>query len=348
MPRKLVRGNTAVAEGAIHAGCRYYFGYPITPQNDIPEYLAAELPKVGGTFIQAESEIASINMMMGASAAGARVMTSSSGPGISLMQEGLSYMAGSELPAVVVCISRIGPGLGGIAPTQGDYKQATRGGGHGDYRTVVLAPSSVQEMFDLTIKLFELTDKHRNPGVLLCDAILGQMKEPAVIGERPQPVPQEKPWALRGAKGREPNLIKSLFLGDGEMETHNWKLFEKYERMRREDVMYEEMFTDDAEFLVVSFGSCARMTQSAIWKARETGLKAGLLRPITLYPFPGARLRELTERIKKVLTVEMNTGQMHDDVRLSVHGDVETFLHPRPGGGLPTPEEIAEKIRKCY
>ena len=210
MKPQMIKGNIAIAEGAIHAGCRYYFGYPITPQNDLPEYLSAELPKAGGTFIQAESEIASINMMMGASAAGARVMTSSSGPGISLMQEGLSYMAGSELPGVVVNIQRIGPGLGGIAHTQGDYFQATRGGGHGDYRTIVLAPASVQEMFSLTILAFELADKYRNPAVILADAILGQMKEPVMMGERRQLGHHEKPWSLTGAKGRAPSLIKSL------------------------------------------------------------------------------------------------------------------------------------------
>ena len=344
----MMRGNVALAEGAIHAGCRYYFGYPITPQNEIPEYLSAELPKAGGTFIQAESEIASINMMMGASAAGARVMTSSSGPGISLMQEGLSYMAGSELPGVVVNIQRIGPGLGGIAHTQGDYFQATRGGGHGDYRTIVLAPASVQEMFSLIIRAFELADKYRNPALLLADAILGQMKEPMKIGERPEPKYPEKPWLLTGAKGRAPNLIKSLYLGDGEMEAHNWKLYRKYEQLKDEDTMLEEMFTDDADFLAVAFGSCARVVQSAIWQARSEGIRAALLRPITLYPFPEKRLSEITRTVKKVLTVEMNTGQMVEDVRLSVQRDAEVFLHARPGGGVPTPEEILEQIKKYH
>lgn len=342
--REMVKGNIAIAEGAIAAGCMFYFGYPITPQNDIPEHLSARLPKVGGCFLQAESEIASINMLMGASAAGERAMTSSSGPGISLMQEGLSYMAGSQLPAVVVCIQRIGPGLGGIAPTQGDYKQATRGGGHGDYYTIVLAPNSVQEMFDLTIKAFELADKYRNPTILFADAILGQMKEPAAIGPRDSAA-TPKPWALTGLKGRSANLIKSLYLGDGEMEQHNLMLEAKYRRLAEEDTYYEEIDTDDAEILLVSFGSCSRMVMSAVWQAREEGIKAGLLRPITLYPFPKKRIGEITRRVKKVLTVEMNTGQMVDDVRLSSAGDAEVRLHARPGGGLPTPDEILERIR---
>lgn len=349
MEKTMLRGNVAIGEGAIHAGCRYYFGYPITPQNDIPEYLALELPKIGGTFMQAESEIASINMMLGASAGGARVMTSSSGPGISLMQEGLSYLAGSELPAVVVYIMRIGPGLGGIAPTQGDYKQVTRGGGHGDYYSIVVAPASVAEMFSLTIKAFELADKYRNPAIVLGDAILGQMKEPVLVGPRPaHPAMPEKPWCLTGAEGREPNLIKSLYLGDGEMEAHNWKLFEKYKKLREEDTMYEEVMLDDAEFAVVSFGSCARMALSAVRMARAEGLKVGLFRPITVMPYPSERLGELTRRVKKVLTVEMNTGQMVLDVKVSVQRDCDVFLHPRPGGGLPSPEEILEKIKSYY
>jgi len=351
MERMMMRGNEAIAEGAIRAGCRYYFGYPITPQNDIPEYLSRELPKIGGTFIQAESEIASINMLMGAAAAGARAMTSSSGPGISLMQEGLSYMAGSELPGLVVYISRIGPGLGGIAPTQGDYKQVTGGGGHGDYYTIALAPASVQEMFSLTRKAFELADKYRNPAVLLADAILGQMKEPVEIGPRPKDIKAdapEKKWLLNGNKGRESNLIKSLYLGDGEMEVQNWKLFEKYKKMKEDDTYYEEMETGDAKLLIVSYGSCSRMVQTGIEMAREAGMKVGLLRPISIFPFPEKAVAEATKRINKALVIEMNTGQMVRDVKVNADRAADVFLYARPGGGLPTPDDVLEQIKKYY
>jgi 2-oxoglutarate ferredoxin oxidoreductase subunit alpha len=344
----MMKGNVAIAEGALHAGCRYYFGYPITPQNDIPEYLSAELPKCGGTFVQAESEIASINMVLGASAAGARCMTSSSGPGISLMQEGISYLAGSELPAVIVYVSRIGPGLGGIAPTQGDYKQVTSGGGHGDYYSIVLAPSSVQEMFSLVQTCFDLADKYRNPAILLTDAILGQMKEPVIVGPRPEPKAQDKPWALTGNQGRSKNLIKSLFLGDGEMEVQNWKLVEKYNRLKAEDTMAEELWMDDAEFIIVAFGSCSRMVESSIRLARAQGLKVGLIRPITLFPFPEKLIYERTASIAKVLVVEMNTGQMVKDVKVNTHKNADVFFYGRPGGGMPTPEDILEKIKEFY
>jgi 2-oxoglutarate ferredoxin oxidoreductase subunit alpha len=348
MNRKMMKGNIAIAEGAIHAGCRHYFGYPITPQNDIPEYLSAELPKIGGVFVQAESEVASINMILGASAAGARAMTSSSGPGVSLMQEGISYLAGSELPAVIVDVSRTGPGLGGIAPTQGDYKQVASGGGHGDYYTIALAPASVQEMFELVQTAFDLADKYRNPAILLSDAILGQMKEPVVIGPRPEPKSVDKPWALTGNKGRSSNMIKSLFLGDGEMEVQSWKLADKYERLKDEDTIYEELWMDDAEFIIVSFGSCSRMVQSAIRLARDEGLKVGLIRPITIYPFPEKILKQRTESLNKVLVVEMNTGQMVKDVKISVSRNADVFLYARPGGALPTPLEILEQIKKYY
>ncbi|MBL0731389.1 MAG: 3-methyl-2-oxobutanoate dehydrogenase subunit VorB [Desulfosarcina sp.] len=348
MNRKMMKGNIAIAEGAIHAGCRHYFGYPITPQNDIPEYLSAELPKIGGVFLQAESEVASINMILGASAAGARAMTSSSGPGVSLMQEGISYLAGSELPAVIVDVSRTGPGLGGIAPTQGDYKQVASGGGHGDYYTIALAPASVQEMFELVQTAFDLADKYRNPAILLTDAILGQMKEPVVIGPRPEPKRQNKPWALTGNKGRSSNMIKSLFLGDGEMEVQNWKLADKYDRLKAEDTIYEELWMDDAEFIIVSFGSCSRMVQSAIRLARDEGLKVGLIRPITIYPFPEKIIKKRTESLNKVLVVEMNTGQMVKDVKISVSRNADVFLYARPGGALPTPLEILEQIKKYY
>jgi len=341
--RIMMRGSVALAEGALMAGCQYYFGYPITPQNDIPEYLSLRLPQQGGIFIQAESEVASINMLLGAAAAGARAMTSSSGPGISLMQEGLSYMAGSELPGLVVNITRIGPGLGGIAPSQGDYWQATRGGGHGDYRLIVLAPNSVQEMYDLTIKAFELSDKYRNPAMILGDAILGQMKEPVRLSD-PKIQHLDKPWALRGARGRGPQLIKSLYLKDGEMEKHNWHLQEKYRKLQDADTLVEAELEDAMDILVVSFGSCSRIVQSAVRLARGKGIRVGMIRPISLFPFPGKTIYEATQTVKKVLTVEMNTGQMWDDVRLSLSPGCQARLMARPGGGIPSPLEILEEI----
>jgi 2-oxoglutarate ferredoxin oxidoreductase subunit alpha len=342
----MMRGSVALSEGAMAAGCCYYFGYPITPQNEIPEYLSIHLPERGGVFIQAESEIASINMLLGAAAAGARAMTSSSGPGISLMQEGLSYMAGSELPCVVVNIMRSGPGLGGISPTQGDYKQATCGGGHGDYYLIVLAPSSVQEMYDLTIRGFELADKYRNPVMILGDAMLGLMKEPVIL-RNTQSETFDKPWALTGAKGRSPQLIKSLYLKDGEMEVHNWKLAEKYRRLATEDTMVEVDMDEDAEIAVVSYGSCARIVISAVELAREEGIRVARIRPITLYPFPGGEIRRISERVGKFLTVEMNTGQMVRDVRLSVSPGCDVRLLAKPGGTIPTPREILDEIRKA-
>jgi 2-oxoglutarate ferredoxin oxidoreductase subunit alpha len=344
--RVLLKGNVALAEGAICAGCFFYFGYPITPQNDIPEYLSKELPKIGGVFIQAESEIASINMLMGASAAGVRAMTSSSGPGISLMQEGMSYMAGSEIPGLIVNVIRTGPGLGGIAATQGDYKQATRGGGHGDYRVIVLAPSSSQEMHDFPEIAFELSEKYRNPAMILADAILGQMKEPVVLKERGKFKIREKDWILTGAKNREPLLLKSLYLKEGEMEAHNWKLYNKYKKMEEEDVMYEERYLDDAKLIIVSFGSASRVVKTAISYAREKNLKVGLIRPITLFPFPKKVLNDVSKICKKFLVCEMNTGQMVDDVKLSVSKDAEVFLYAKPGGTFLIPEEIFEEIKK--
>jgi len=344
--RVFIKGNEALALGAIKAGCRYYFGYPITPQNDIPEYLSKHLVKAEGCFIQAESEVASINMLLGASAAGARAMTSSSSPGISLMQEGISYLAGSELPAVIVNITRSGPGLGGISASQGDYFQATRGGGHGDYRTLVLAPHSVQEMHDLTLLAFDLADKYRNPVVILGDAVLGQMQEP--MAERiyhPLELPP-KDWTLTGATGRKPNLIKSLYLKEGEMEQHNWKLFAKYQQMKKEEVRYEVSLAEDADLLVAAFGTAARVSKTAIRLARAEGIKVGLFRPITLFPFPEEALLRLSRRVKRFLTIEMNTGQMVEDVKLSVARDAEVHFYGHPPGSPPVPEELLEAIKK--
>jgi len=346
--RFFIKGNEALAAAAIKAGCRFYFGYPITPQNDIPEYLSRHLTKVEGCFIQAESEVASINMLLGASAAGARAMTSSSSPGISLMQEGISYLAGSELPAVIVNITRSGPGLGGISASQGDYFQATRGGGHGDYRTIVLAPHSVQEMHDLTLLAFDLADKYRNPVVILGDAVLGQMKETMV--EKPYHPPELPPkdWALTGAAGRKPNLIKSLYLKEGEMERHNWKLFEKYQRMKGKEVRYEATQEEDAQLVVVAFGTTARVSKRAIRLARAAGLRVGLFRPITLFPFPEEALLRLSQRVKRFLSIEMNTGQMVEDVKLSVARDAEVHFYGHPPGSPPVPEELLEAIKKAY
>jgi len=341
---QLVKGNVALAEGALQAGCRFYFGYPITPQNDIPEYLSAKLPEVGGTFIQAESEVASINMVMGAAASGGRAMTSSSGPGISLMQEGLSYIAGAELPCVVVNVMRCGPGLGGIAPTQGDYFQAVKGGGHGDYHSIVLAPASVQEMFDLTVLAFELADKYRNPAIVLADAMLGQMKEPAVLRPRePVRVPA-KDWVLTGPKGRAQRVLKTLYLKDGEQEVHNLELKRKYDRMRREEQRAETYAVDDADLVIVAFGIASRIARTAVGTARTNGRRVGLIRPITLFPFPEQVIRDTTERTRDVLVVEMSTGQMVEDVRLSAAAGARCHFYGRPGGGVPSPEDILKQI----
>ena len=346
--KMLAKGNEAIAMAAIDAGCLLYFGYPITPQNDIPEYLSKHLPALGGVFIQAESEIASINLLLGASATGARAMTSSSSPGISLMQEGISYMAGSELPAVVINISRSGPGLGGISPSQGDYFQATRGGGHGDYRMIVLAPSTVQEMYGLTFLAFELADKYRNPAMILGDALIGQMKEPLLRKAPERMNLPPKTWALTGAEGRKPNLLKSLYLQDGALSEHNWKLHRKYEQMKKEEVRFETFHAEDAQFLIAAFGSIARISKTSVELAREEGMKVGLLRPITLFPFPEQVFHQFSKRTKVFLTVELNTGQMVEDVKLSVDRDAQVFFYGRPPGSLPTPEEILEEIKKYY
>lgn len=342
----LVKGNEAVAMGAIEAGCRFYFGYPITPQNDIPEFMSAHMPEVGGTFIQAESEIASINMLLGASATGARAMTSSSSPGISLKQEGLSYMAGSELPGVVVNMSRSGPGLGGIHPSQGDYFQATKGGGHGDYRLIVLAPDSVQECYDLTMTAFDLADKYRNPVMVLGDAILGNMKE-SLEPTPYKPKKIKKDWALTGAEDREPQLIKSLYLSDGELTKHNWKLFKKYQRMTKE-VRCQELFLKGAKLVVVAFGSMARVLKTAVTMARQDGYKVGLIRPITLFPFPTDAIYEASTKCKNFLTMELNTGQMVEDVKLSVKSGTNVSFHGVPPGYIPSPDELLKIIKDQY
>ncbi|HEX9023253.1 MAG TPA: 3-methyl-2-oxobutanoate dehydrogenase subunit VorB, partial [Geobacteraceae bacterium] len=322
-----------------------------TPQSDIPEYLSRELPKLGGEFIQAESEIASINMLLGASATGVRAMTSSSGPGISLKQEGISYMAGSELPGVIVDIMRQGPGLGGIDASQADYFQATRGGGHGGYRIIVLAPNSVQEMYDLTMLAFDLSDIYRMPAMVLADSVIGQMKESIVANPRPATLLPEKPWAVRGrADGTPQNVVKSLKLGDGEMEAFHWMLHARYKELEEKESRWEEYRTDDAELIVTAFGSTSRIARTAVEAARSAGLKVGLLRPITLFPFPKGAYATLSRTCKRFLVMELSTGQMVDDVRLAVARDVEVDFYGRPPGtgSLPTPEELFEQIRKQY
>ncbi len=337
--------------GAIEAGCRYYFGYPITPQSEIPEYMSRELPRIGGEFIQAESEIASINMLLGASACGVRAMTSSSSPGISLKQEGISYMAGSELPGLIVNICRSGPGLGGIDASQADYFQAVKGGGHGGYHIIVLAPHSVQEMYDLTMLAFDLSDLYRIPAMILGDSVVGQMKEALVPHSYRNPGLPSKNWAVSGKGGRkEQSIIKSLYLGDGELEAHNLKLHERYRILKEKEVRYEGVELEDARLIVTAFGSAARISKTAVRMAREVGMQVGLLRPITLYPFPEQAFRKATETCGRVLCVELNAGQMVEDVRLSVHRDAEVFLYGRPpgAGSQPTPEEIFEQIKKYY
>ncbi|HJV65112.1 MAG TPA: 3-methyl-2-oxobutanoate dehydrogenase subunit VorB [Geomonas sp.] len=348
--RLFVKGNEAAAMGAVEAGCRYYFGYPITPQSDIPEYLSRELPKLSGEFIQAESEIGAINMLLGASACGVRAMTSSSSPGISLKQEGISYMAGAELPGVIINISRSGPGLGGIDASQSDYFQATRGGGHGGYRIPVLAPNCVQEMYDLTMHAFDLADLYRTPVMLLGDSVIGQMKEALVANSRPVRDLPGKEWAVRGKGEGEQKVVKSLFLGDGELEAHNWHLHAKYQVMKEKECLSEEYCTDDAQLVVTAFGSVSRIAHTAVAMAREAGLKVGLFRPVTLFPFPEQALAKAAQTAGRVLVVELNTGQMVDDVRLSVGAGVEVNFYGRPpgAGSLPSPEELFEQIKKHY
>ncbi len=340
----LMKGNEALAEAAIAADCRYYFGYPITPQNEIPAYMSRRMPQIGGVFLQSESELAAINMVFGAAAAGVRAMTSSSSPGISLKQEGISYLAGAELPAVIVNIARGGPGLGNISPSQADYFQSTRGGGHGDYNMLVFAPASVQETVDLTMLSFELADKYRNPVIILSYGLLGQMLEPVVINPA-EAEAADKPWALTGAKSRPANCIKSLHLGEGALEKHNQHLHKKYKSMQQE-VRCEELDIEDAQLVIVAFGSVARIAKSAIRAARNKGLPVGLIRPISLWPFPSQPIDRAAHRGASFLTVELNSGQMIEDVKLAVNGKSKVQFFGRTGGEIPTPEEILGQIEK--
>lgn len=348
MAKKLMKGSEAIGEAAVQAGCRLFFGYPITPQNEIPEYLSHRLPQVGGTFVQAESEVAASNMLYGAAGSGERVFTSSSSPGISLMQEAISYIAGSELPCVIVNIMRAGPGLGGILPSQSDYFQATKGGGHGDYRLLVLAPWSVQEAADLVQDAFDLADYYRNPVMILGDGLIGQMMEPVEFKER-KPIKDLPPktWAATGCKGDRPtNVINSLFLDPQVLEDHNRKLKAKYEAMERDEPRWVEYGTDgDHDVLVVAYGTVARVCSTAVEDLRAEGVRAALFRPVTLYPFPYAALRRAAQKAKVLLTVELSTGQMVEDVRLAVQGSRPVHFYGRQGGMLASPEEVAEQIR---
>jgi len=345
--RILMKGNEAIAEAAIRAGCRHYFGYPITPQTEIAAYMAKKMPKIGGVFLQAESEIASINMVYGASAAGMRVMTSSSSPGISLKAEGLSYIAGSDIPALVVNVQRGGPGLGGIQPSQSDYFQATKGGGHGDYRMIVLAPASVQEMASLTIKGFDLADKYNMTSMILADGTIGQMMEPITF-EDAEPTVYEKPWALTGTEcKRKHNVVNSLYLKPEELEKKNFERFEKYAEIEKNEAMWEEYMMDDAEICVVAFGIASRIAKNAVAEARKAGIKVGLIRPITLWPFPTKALRAAADKVKSFISVELSMGQMIEDVKLATENKRPVTLCNRAGGMIPTPDEVLSAIHKA-
>ena len=343
----LMKGNEAIAEAAIKAGCRHYFGYPITPQTEVAAYMAKRMPKIGGTFLQAESEIAAINMVYGVASAGLRVMTSSSSPGISLKGEGISYLAGADLPALVVNVQRGGPGLGGIQPSQSDYFQSTRGGGHGDYHMIVLAPSSVQEMAELTVKGFELADKYRMTAMVLADGTMGQMMEPVCLDFDVAPAP-EKPWATTGTEmKRKHNIVNSLSLIPEELEKLNIARFERYDLVKQNETMYEEYMMDDAEIAIAAFGIAARVSKNAVNEARKSGIKAGLIRPITLWPFPDAPFKKAATHVKEIISVELNMGQMIEDVRLASECKVKVSLCNRVGGMIPSPEQVLDAIVKA-
>ncbi len=345
----LMTGNAAIGEAAIRAGCQCYFGYPITPQNELTEYMAANLSRRPGcTFIQAESEVAAINMVYGASVAGVRSMTSSSSPGISLKQEGISYLAACQLPAVIVNMSRGGPGLGSISAAQSDYHQATRGGGHGDYRTIVLGPASVQELADLTHQAFEMSDKYLIPVMILGDGMLGQMMEPVEFRHEAPKVPPVRADALRGAKGRPSRFVRTFTSNPAELEELNWSLFRRYQLLQKEEVAFENYLTEDAQLIVTAFGIGARIAKGAIKQARASGMKVGLFRPITLFPFPSDALKALAKSTRYFLDFEMNMGQMIDDVKLSLEGAGDVSFYGRPGGVIPTSTEVLRVVSRIY
>jgi pyruvate/2-oxoacid:ferredoxin oxidoreductase alpha subunit len=341
--RQLCKGNVAVIKGAILAGCRSFYGYPITPASEIAEAAALYIPQVGGMFLQAESEVAAINMVYGAAAAGARVMTASSGPGLSLMQEGISYLAGSELPCVIVDVVRGGPGLGNIAPEQSDYFAMVKGGGHGNYRNFVVAPASVQEMAELTMLAFDLADKYRNPAIVLADGFIGQMMETLDLEYREAMIP-DKPWAVKGTAETRKNLISSIYLEPDDLEAHQRKLEAKYKLAQERETRSETYLADDAEVLLVGYGITSRVLRSAVEEIRQEGLRAGLFRPITLWPFPSKALAEAAKHVHKVMVVELSNGQMVEDVRLALNGSVAVEFYGRVGGNVPSVEEIRAEL----
>lgn len=341
--RQLCKGNVAVVKGAVLAGCRSFYGYPITPASEIAEYAALYIPQVGGTFLQAESETSAINMVYGAASAGERVMTASSGPGLSLMQEGLSYLAGAELPCVIADVMRGGPGLGNIAPEQGDYFQMVKGGGHGCYRNIVLAPASVQEMCDLTVLAFDLADKYRNPAIVLTDGFVGQVMEPLEIEDKEVVLPP-KPWAVKGTADTRKNLITSIYLTPDELEAHVRKLEAKYKVCEAAEQRYELYHGDDAEILMVGYGIVSRVLRTVVEEARAEGMKVGLFRPISLWPFPSKALAEAATKAKSVMVVEMSTGQMVEDVKLAINGKTPVEFYSRVGGNVPSAEEIHAQL----
>jgi 2-oxoglutarate/2-oxoacid ferredoxin oxidoreductase subunit alpha len=343
----LMKGNEAIGEAAIRAGCTLYFGYPITPQNEIPEYMSRRLPTIpGGAYIQAETEVAAINMVYGAVCTGRRAFTSSSSPGVSLMMEGVSYLAGAELPCLVVNLMRGGPGLGNINPEQADYFQAVKGGGHGSYRMIVLAPWSVQEMADLTVLGLDLADKYRNPVMLVAEGNLGQMMEPVEFQPSYPQVHDKSGWSLTGARDRKGHLITSIYLEADEMEEYIHKLFAKYAEMERTEVRFEEFQTEDADVIIVAYGIVSRISRIVVETLREEGIKAGLIRPITLWPFPKVVIHRRAQRAKFYLTCEMSMGQMVEDVMLSVNGLCPVYFYGRSGGNVPSPAEIVAEVRK--
>lgn len=343
--KTLMKGNEAIAEAAILAGCRHYFGYPITPQTEVAAYMAKKMPKIGGTFLQAESEIAAINMVYGVASTGKLAMTSSSSPGIALKAEGISYLAGADLPALIVNVQRGGPGLGGIQPSQSDYFLATRGPGHGDFRVLVLAPASVQEMADLTGKAFQLAMKYRMPAMLLADGTMGQMMEPVVLPEPAEVAPQPPAWAAVGTEGKRfHNVVNSLYLDPQELERTNFERFQRYAAIERDEVMWEEFMMEDAEICIVSCGITARVSRNAIVEARKQGIKVGMIRPITLWPFPKEALKKAAAQVKSFLCVELNMGQMKEDVELAIRCQKPVELCCRVGGMIPSPDEVLEKL----
>ena len=343
----LMKGNEALAEAAIRAGCHHFFGYPITPQTELAAYMSKRLPKIGGTYLQAESEIAAINMVLGASAAGIRAMTSSSSPGVSLKGEGISYMAGSDLPAVIINVQRGGPGLGGIQPSQADYWQATKATGHGDFQILVFAPSTVQEMVDLISKAFDKADQYRMPAMILADGMLGQMKEPVSLPEESEAPLPEKEWAASGHGGKRPhNIINSLYLTPDKLESLVKERFARYETIKQNEQLAEEYLTEDADLVLVAYGASSRVARSAVNKAREQGKKVGLVRPVTLWPFPADALNRAAGHAKSFLVVEMSMGQMVDDVKLAIDCKVPVQFYGRTGGMIPTPAEVLSEIER--